>query len=79
MDPINGTLIALIPKSKDSKRMNEFRPISLCNVVYNLLAKALAKKLKGVLGSIIDPAQFAFIPCRQITDNVLWVSNVYTL
>jgi hypothetical protein len=46
---INETYIALIPKVKNPSRIIEFRPISLCNVSYKLIAKVLANRLKRVL------------------------------
>jgi len=45
-ESINSTFISLIPKVKNSKSVSEFRPISLCKVVYKLIAKVVVNRLK---------------------------------
>lgn len=69
--PLNHTYIALIPKVEKPKKATYLRPISLYNVIYRIVTKIIANRLKHMLHSIILPTQSAFIPIRLIIDNVV--------
>lgn len=43
---VNTTFIALIPKSSLASSVTDFRPISLCNVLYKIMAKVLVNRFK---------------------------------
>lgn len=66
------TNIALIPKGDSHVSMKDWR-VAFCNVVYKIVAKVLANRLKGVLDKCISDNQSVFVPGRSILDNAMVV------
>ncbi|GJW01841.1 RNA-directed DNA polymerase, eukaryota, reverse transcriptase zinc-binding domain protein [Tanacetum coccineum] len=57
-------------------RVNDFRPIACCNVLYKCISKIIINRIKHVLGSLVSNNQSAFIPGRQIQDNILLTQEI---
>lgn len=68
---VNQSYIAQIPKTKAPQTVNDYRPISLCNIVYKVISKVLANRIRMVLLDLIDLSQNAFVSGRLILDNIL--------
>ncbi|GAU18899.1 hypothetical protein TSUD_228890 [Trifolium subterraneum] len=73
---ISNTLIALIPKSDTPKTFKDFRPISLCNIIYKLITKVLVQRLRPILDNIIGPFQSSFLPGRGTSDNAIVLHEI---
>lgn len=56
--------------------MEQFKPISLCNVGYKVITKILANRLKLVLDGLISPFQSPFIPGRSISENIVLTQEI---
>ncbi|XP_047978592.1 uncharacterized protein LOC125220464 [Salvia hispanica] len=68
---LNDTFVTLIPKKGRLETIGDFRPITLYNVLYKIISKVLANRLKRIFDKVVSKSQSAFIPGRLITDNVL--------
>eukprot|EP00253_Pinus_taeda_P012127 PITA_12127 len=73
---LNATFIALIPKSEDSNKPDKYRSIALCNIIYKIVSKVVALRLKPVLPHIISPEQSSYVEGRQITDGIILTHEI---
>ena len=71
--PFNATFLSLIPKEMGADCPDKFKPIALCNVVYKIISKVIANRLKPLLPSLIFPEQSSFVEGCQILDGVILV------
>ncbi|GJZ26280.1 hypothetical protein Tco_0570533, partial [Tanacetum coccineum] len=68
---VNHTIIALIPKVPSPTRVNDYRPISCCNVLFKCISKIISNRIKDSLTNLVNINQSAFVPGRRISDNLL--------
>lgn len=71
---INATILSLIPKTENVEKMKDFRPIACCNLLYKVISKVLANRLRVIFLDAIEPNQSAFITDRLLLENVLIAS-----
>ncbi|XP_074287677.1 uncharacterized protein LOC141612827 [Silene latifolia] len=67
----NRTFITLIPKCDNPEKVGDYRPISLCNVFMRIVSKCVTNRMAKVMGYLVGDFQNAFIPGRQISDNII--------
>ena len=72
-------VITVLHKKGDRLDAGNYRPISLTNTDYRVLARVLAGRLGDVLPDLIDPAQTAFIKGRCIGDSAMLLQLVADL
>eukprot|EP00253_Pinus_taeda_P018242 PITA_18242 len=68
---INTSFISLILKQDIAQTPDKFRPIALCNVVYKIISKVVANKLKPLLPTLVSGEQSGYVEGRQIIDNII--------
>lgn len=68
---VNHTIISLLPKVAAPSRITDYRPISLCNVLFKCITKIIANRISESLTGLVGINQSAFISGRSISDNIL--------
>lgn len=68
---LNKTYITLIPMKDNAKSTQDFRHVSLCNVVYKIITIFLANMPKDLLREYVHESQQVFIQGRKIANNIV--------
>jgi hypothetical protein len=66
--PLNKTFLALIRSRPCLPPSLIYRPISCCNLIYKLISKIIANRIKPILSNYISEEQFGFLFKQQIHD-----------
>lgn len=58
---IKQTQLVLVPKKIGADTINQYMPISLCNVPYKMITKILVNHMRPLLNDLVHPTQVGFI------------------
>lgn len=61
----------LIPKIDNHESLKNFRPISLCNVIYKVITKILANRIKPYMDYLIASNHCSFVSGRHSSGNII--------
>jgi hypothetical protein len=75
-DTHKQSIITLIFKKGERDELKNYRPISLTNTDYKILAHVLANRLHNVIETIISPEQTSYIKGRYIGENVRLLMDI---
>lgn len=73
---LNTTILALVANKGNATEMRDYRPISCCNVLYKVISKVIANRLKGTLPGCISYNQSAFVKDRLLVENLILASEI---
>ena len=70
-------IVTLIHNGKDLPKedLNNWRPISLTNTDYKIMAKAIANRLSKVINKLIEPDQVGFMKGRNISSIIRTIDD----
>ena len=74
LQSLRRVVMSLLPKAGDLQQMRNWRPVSLLCTDYRILSKALANRLKKVIGVLVHPDQSYCVLGRSIYDNIFCIS-----
>jgi hypothetical protein len=73
---LNYGILSLIPKVRGADQIKLFRPITLINVIFKFIVKAIAIRLAPIAHRTIDRSQTAFIKGRNLHEGVIALHEI---
>lgn len=64
-------------KKSERNLLKNYRPISLTNIDYKIIAFVFAKRLQNVLSDIINENQTAYVKGRYIGENARLILDIF--
>ena len=71
-------LVSIIYKKGSRDKLENYRPLTMLNGDYKILAKVLANRIKGVIGTVVGSTQAYSIPGRDIADTISSIRDTIT-
>lgn len=65
------THLIFIPKKINYFRIEDYRLVALCNVIYKILTKIIANRVKPYFNNLINHSRFTFVLGHNIYNNTL--------
>lgn len=75
----SGVISLIYKKKGDKKLLKNYRPISLLQVDYKILARVMANRFKQVLCRIVSSSQTCCISGRDISDTIASIRDIIEL
>lgn len=69
------TILTLVTKHTVAT-MKDYRPIACLNLIYKIISKVLANRLKDTIPYMIEPNQSTFVHDRLLRENVLLATKL---
>jgi len=66
---LNTSFLCLIPKTQEGASFDDYRPIANYNLIYKLISKIIARRIKLEINSLIFEEQFEFLHNKDIHDG----------
>lgn len=68
---LNANFITLIPKEEGENSLERYHPISLSNVIYRIISKIIANRLKPLFPLLLYPSQSSYVEGRKYFYNII--------
>lgn len=69
-DGLSTGVISILYKKGSRENVGNYRPLSLLNGDYKILARVLSNRMKRVIGAVVGSTQAYSIPGRDISDTI---------